>query len=134
MNSRRDFLKGSVILAVAMAAGAPGAARAAAPFPPFVYTKEIPGRWAGKEGAHAPKVTVEGGKVTILTPHPMTAAHFIVKHQLLTADGKVLGEKTFTPETPKAESTYDLPADFKGALWATSFCNIHDLWLTEFTV
>ena len=87
-----------------------------------------------KEGAHVPKVTVAGGKVTILTPHPMTPPHFIVKHTLLTPEGKVIGEKTFTAADPKAESAYDLPAGFKGKLWATSFCNLHDLWLTELTV
>ena len=50
----------------------------------------------GEEGVHVPKVTVAGGKVTILTPHPMTPPHFIVKHTLLTPEGKIIGEKTFT--------------------------------------
>lgn len=135
MSSRRSFLKGSLVLGAAVAAGRARSVRAASTFPPaLVYTQDNPGRWAGKEGAHVPKVSVAGGKVTILTPHPMTPQHFIVKHTLLTPDGKFLGEKTFTAADPKAESTYDLPADFKGALWATSFCNLHDLWLTEFTV
>ena len=31
-----------------------------------------------------------------------------------------------------AGSSYALPEGFMGTLWATSFCNIHDLWLTEF--
>jgi superoxide reductase len=135
MNSRREFLKGSLVIGVAAAAGRSVDAHAAASFPPgLVYTKGNPGRWAGKEGAHAPKVAVEGGRVTILTPHPMTPAHFIVKHTLLTTEGKVLGEKTFTAADPKAESAYDLPAGFKGGLWATSFCNLHDLWLEEITI
>ena len=135
MSSRRDFLKGSLALGVAVAAGRVGQAQAGSAFPPaLVYTKDNPGRWAGKEGAHVPRVTVAGGKVTILTPHPMTPQHFIVKHTLLTPGGKVIGEKTFTAADPKAESGYDLPAGFKGTLWATSFCNLHDLWLTELTV
>jgi superoxide reductase len=135
MNSRRDFLKGSLVLGVAVAAGKAGNVQAGSAFPPeLVYTKDNPGRWAGKEGSHAPKVTVAGGKVTILTPHPMTPPHVIVKHTLLTPEGKIIGEKTFTAADPKAESAYDLPAGFKGALWATSFCNLHDLWLTELTV
>jgi superoxide reductase len=135
MSSRRDFLKGSLVLGVAVAAGHAGNAQAGSAFPPgLVYTKDNPGRWAGKEGAHVPKVAVAGGKVTILTPHPMTPPHFIVKHTLLTPEGKFIGEKTFTAADPKAESTYDLPAGFKGTLWATSFCNLHDLWLTELTV
>jgi len=135
MSSRRDFLKGSLILGVAVAAGRAGQARAGSAFPSaLVYTKDNPGRWAGKEAAHVPKVAVAGGKVTILTPHPMTPQHFIVKHTLLTPEGKVIGEKTFTAADPKAESAYDLPAGFKGTLWATSFCNLHDLWLKELTV
>lgn len=135
MSSRRDFLKGSLALAGAVAATRVAGAEAETIFPPgLIYTAAAPGRWAGKEGTHAPKVTVEGRKVTILTPHPMSEPHFIVKHTLLGADGKFLGEKTFTAASPTAESTYELPADIKGALWAASFCNLHDLWLTEFTI
>jgi len=133
MNGRRDFIKGSLVLAGVVVAGSSVSARAAT-FPAgLIYTRETPGRWAGKEGTHAPKVTVEGGKVTIETPHPMSAPHFIVKHTLLTSTGMFLGEKTFTAADPKAVSTYELPAGFQGGLWATSFCNLHDLWLTEFT-
>jgi superoxide reductase len=133
MGSRRDFIKGSLVLAGAVAAG--GAVRAeAATFPAgLVYTKAMPGRWAGKESLHAPVVTVDAGKLKIVTPHPMSAAHFIVKHTLLTPDGKVIGEKTFAP-TDAPETVCELPGGFKGLVWATSFCNLHDLWLTEFTV
>jgi superoxide reductase len=135
MSNRRDFLKGSLALAGAVAASRVAGAQAETKFPAgLIYTAAAPGRWAGKEGTHAPKVTVEGREVTILTPHPMSEPHFIVKHTLLTADGQFLGEKTFTAASPKAESSYELPADYKGALWATSFCNLHDLWLTEFAV
>jgi superoxide reductase len=134
VSDRRDFMKGSLVLAGALVAGRAVPAFAAAYPAGLVYTKDAPGRWAGKEGAHAPNATIAGAKLTILTPHPMTAQHFIVKHTLLTPDGKVIGEKTFTAADPKAESTYDLPAGFKGLLWATSFCNLHDLWLTECTV
>ncbi len=135
MSSRRDFLKGSLALAGATAVTCVAGAHAATMFPPsLVYTAAAPGRWAGKEGSHAPKIIIEGRNVTILTPHPMSEPHFIVKHTLLTAEGTFLGEKTFTAANPKAESTYELPADFKGVLWATSFCNLHDLWLTEVTL
>jgi superoxide reductase len=135
MGSRRDFMKGSLVLAGAIAAGRVTEAQAGSAFPPaLVYTKDAPGRWAGKEGAHAPQVAVNGSKVTIVTPHPMTAPHFIVKHTLITPEGKLIGEKTFVSTDAKAESAYDLPAGFTGTLWATSFCNLHDLWLTEVTV
>ncbi|MBI5444603.1 MAG: desulfoferrodoxin [Deltaproteobacteria bacterium] len=120
-------------IAGAMVAGSPLPARASTLPAGLIFTRDAPGRWAGKEGAHAPKVTTDAGKLTIVTPHPMSMPHFIVKHTLLTPDGKFLGERTFT-EADKPESTYLLPTGFSGVLWATSFCNLHDLWLTEFTV
>ncbi len=135
MEKRREFLKTSLTLAALAATGKALKAEAATQFPAgLVYTKESPGRWAGKENLHAPQVTVGGKDLKIVTPHPMTEKHFIVKHTLLTPQGKVLGEKTFSPVDKAAESSYPLPEGFKGLLWAASFCNLHDLWLTEFNV
>jgi superoxide reductase len=135
MEERRDFLKGSLIVAGAAVLGNAIQVQAATMFPNgLIYTKEAPGRWAGKEGAHVPVATVQGAMVTVKTPHPMTKEHYIVKHTLITPEGKLLGEKIFTNTDTAAESSYTLPEGFKGTLWATSFCNIHDLWLTEFTV
>ncbi len=135
MKSRRDFLKGSLIVAGAAVVGKAGLVQAAPIFPTgLIYTKEAPGRWAGKEGAHVPRVTLEGKHLKVVTPHPMIKEHYIVKHTLLTPEGKVLGEKTFFYTDPVAESTYELPAGLKGSLWVTSFCNIHDLWFAEFEV
>ena len=135
MKGRREFLKGTLIVAGATIVGRPVRVQAAGTFPvDLIYTKEAPGRWAGKEGAHAPQATVEGRNVTVVTPHPMTQKHFIVKHTLLTPDGKIIGEKAFENTDAAAKSSYELPEGFKGTLWATSFCNLHDLWLTEFTI
>ena len=135
VEERREFLKGSLIVAGAMVLGNAIQVQAATMFPKgLIYTKESTGRWAGKEGAHAPVATVNGKMVTVKTPHPMTKEHYIVKHTLITTDGKLLGEKIFTNTDLAAESSYTLPDGFKGTLWATSFCNIHDLWVTEFTV
>jgi superoxide reductase len=135
MEGRREFLKGSLVLAGAALVGSAVPGQSASNFPAgLIYTQEAPGRWAGKEGAHLPKVTVEGKNVRVVTPHPMTQKHFIVKHTLVTAEGKFIGEKTFENTDPAAESSYELPEGFGGTLWATSFCNLHDLWLTEFTI
>jgi superoxide reductase len=135
MKGRREFLKGSLVVASATILGSAVPVQAASPFPvALIYTKEAPGRWAGKEGAHAPKVTAEGRNVKVVTPHPMTQKHFIVKHTLVTPEGKFIGEKTFANTDPSAESSYELPEGFRGTLWVTSFCNLHDLWLTEFTI
>jgi superoxide reductase len=135
MKERREFLKGFLLFAGAVTGGIALPGQAESTFPiSLIYTKEAPGRWAGKEGAHAPKVTAEGRNVRVVTPHPMTQKHFIVKHTLVTPEGKFIGEKTFESTDPVAESSHLLPEGFRGILWATSFCNLHDLWLTEFSV
>ena len=135
MEGRREFLKGSLVLAGAAIAGSAVPAQSASTFPAgLIYTKDATGRWAGKEGAHVPTVTVQGKNVKVVTPHPMTHKHFIVKHTLVTAEGKFIGEKTFENTDHAAESSYALPEGFKGTLWATSFCNLHDFWLTEFKI
>jgi superoxide reductase len=134
MNGRRDFLKKAFAAGGAVALAGTSRLEAKAPIlPGIIYTQSAPGRWKGKEGAHVPKVSVEGGTVKVVNAHPVTAAHYIVKHTLLTPEGTVLGESVFTSsDTP--ESTHTLPAGFKGAIWVTSFCNIHDLWLVEVSV
>jgi superoxide reductase len=135
MKGRRGFLKRSLVLAGMAVAGGAVRVEAAAMFPGgLIYTKDAPGRWVGKEGAHAPRAMVEGRNLKVVTPHPMTKEHFIVKHTLVTPEGKFLGEKTFANTDSAAESSYQLSEGFTGTLWATSFCNLHDLWLTEFRV
>lgn len=46
----------------------------------------------------------------------------------------VFGEKTFYPSDKEANSTYELPPGHKSKLYATSFCNLHDFWATEFRI
>jgi superoxide reductase len=133
---RREFLKTTVVAVSAVTVAGSAASvfagqdtAASSSLAGLIYTKEQPGQWQGKEGSHAPTVTVTGSKVTLLTPHPMTAEHFIVRHTLVLADGTVVGAKTFVA-TDKPESSFDLPTGYKGKLSATSFCNQHDFWLT----
>ncbi|MCS7199475.1 MAG: class II SORL domain-containing protein [Caldimicrobium sp.] len=106
--------------------------------PPYlraiVYTKDNEGIWKGKAGSHVPIIEVQGDKVTVFTYHVMTDAHFIVRHTLVDERGNFLGGKVFTPNDREARSTYSLPQGFKGKLYATSFCNLHDLWVAEFEV
>jgi superoxide reductase len=132
MSDRRTFLKGSFAAAVAAFLGT-GSAQAAdqSLLGSVIYSTEHPGRWAQKEGSHAPVITVEGSKVKVQTNHPMADKHFIVRHTLVLSDGSILGSKNFTGADPEAVSHYDLPKGYSGALIATSFCNLHDLWLTE---
>ena len=135
METRRAFLKKSVLVAAGLTGSAVKIfARDSQKWPAgIVYTADAPGRWAKKVGSHAPQVTIENGKIKALTLHPMTKEHYIVKHTLLTPEGKVLGEKTFYPTDPRAVSEFEIPKGEK-VLYVTSFCNKHDLWLTEITL
>jgi desulfoferrodoxin (superoxide reductase-like protein) len=44
-----------------------------------IYTRQEPGKWAGKEGTHVPQLSFNAAakSVTIVTAHPMTAEHWI---------------------------------------------------------
>lgn len=134
MNNRRDFLKTSLIATGGMLAGGTARASSDVPFAGVIYTADNPGQWAGKVNSHAPKVAVDSGKVTITTDHPMSVKHYIVRHTLVTPEGEVLGATTFTPADEEPVSTHQLPEGYSGKLYATSFCNKHDFWLTELSV
>jgi superoxide reductase len=133
MTDRREFLKGTLAAAAALVV-APQAVRAAegmnAAYTNIIYTAENPGRWAKKAASHAPQVNLSGDKVQVVTPHPMSKGHFIVRHTLVLSDGTIAGDMTFT-WNDKPTSEYELPKGYKGKLYATSFCNLHDFWLTE---
>ena len=135
MIERRDFLKGAMVTvsALTLGVGSRVSASQKAPFTNIVYTKDNPGKWSAKVKSHAPEVKIEAGNVALKTVHPMSADHYIVRHTLVLADGTVVGGKTFQ-STDRAESSYDVPAGYKGKLYATSFCNKHDFWLTEVTI
>ncbi len=135
MYDRRDFLKTTAAAVSVMAfTSAPLAlATGSAEYKNIIFTTDSPGKWSGKQSIHAPQVTVVGDKVTLFTNHPMSESHFIVRHTLVLADGTFVGGKTFTA-ADKPESTYDLPAGYKGKICATSFCNLHDFWLTDTAV
>jgi superoxide reductase len=133
MKTRREFLGGSLLAASAMAFGAFTTASASSQsFSGIIYTKSNPGKWSKKIGSHAPQINISGGKVTITTAHPMSQEHYIVRHTLVLEDGTVVGTKTFyQPQDTKAISTFKLPAGYKSKFHATSFCNLHDFWVTE---
>jgi len=136
MSERRDFLKASLALAAGVAVSSASRSLAAAgPYPNgVVYTAENPGQWSAKVGSHAPVVTRDGKTITVATKHPMSEIHFIVRHTLVAEDGTVIGATTFAPDDKEAVSSYDLPVNAGSKVFATSFCNQHDFWLTEFTL
>ena len=140
MSNRRAFLKSSLAVAAGMAVAQVSPVSAdSVSFPKgVVYTKQNPGKWSKKIGGHLPNVKVEGNKVTITTTHGMTDEHYIVRHTIVSRNGDVLGEKTFSPSDAEAKSVFELPDVSSKYVWdtatlyATSFCNKHDLWVTEF--
>ena len=99
------------------------------------YTRESPGLWSREISEHLPRVEVTRGRggsavVTISTNHTMDGyRHYIVKHKLLDARFKVLGQKSFDPEKDQPVSRYGLLAGYQGPVYALSMCNRHDLWL-----
>jgi superoxide reductase len=135
MTERRDFLKGGLAAASLLAVGSVNIANAAAaPYTNIVYTAANPGKWDKKVGSHLPSISVEGNKVTLFTKHSMAAKHYIVRHTLVLEDGTVVGAKVFNPSDAEAKSSYELPAGYKGIVYGTSFCNLHDFWVNEATV
>ena len=135
MSDRRDFIKGSLLAGSALLlTGVTSANATSAAFTNIVYTAENPGKWGKKVGSHLPSITVDGNKVTVVTKHGMTEKHYIVRHTLVLEDGTVVGAKVFNPNDKEAKSSYELPAGYKGKLFATSFCNLHDFWVNEATV
>jgi len=132
MSSRREFIKSSVVVASVLALGKTLPVQASEnTFSGVIYTKDNPGKWGKKVGSHLPSITIEGNKVTLDTKHPMSEKHYIVRHTLVLGDGTVVGSKTFYPDVKKATSSYDLPDGYKGKIYGTSFCNLHDFWVNE---
>jgi len=136
MHERRDFLKASLALAAGVALSSASRSFASTgSFPAgVVYTADNPGQWAAKVGSHAPEVTKAGKTITVATKHPMSEIHYIVRHTLVAENGTVIGAMTFAPEDKEAISTFELPNDAGSRVYATSFCNLHDFWVTEFTL
>ena len=101
--------------------------------PGIIFTKENPGKWAGKVGGHAPIITVSGNTVTVKTDHGMSSKHYIVRHTIVTPAGEIIAAKTFSPNDLEAVSIFEI--DIKNTmLYATSFCNKHDMWVETFNV
>ena len=131
---RRDFAR-TALFGVAAAAVLPAVAKAAEARADqnLIFTHDDPGYWAGKEATHTPVAKVEGGVLTVTTPHPMSEAHFIVSHSVVLDGGKYLGRAVFTPKDMPV-STHMLPAGYRGKVTVTSTCNLHDFWIATLSV
>jgi superoxide reductase len=131
---RRSFILNSTTAGIAMfSTTAKASVESALPPANVIHTQNNAGKWAAKKESHLPKIEINAGKVKISTDHDQSKNHYIVRHRLLLADGGVVGAKTFSPDNDPV-SEYELPADYRGIIYATSFCNKHDLWLSEFLI
>lgn len=101
------------------------------------YTQESPGRWASVVDEHVPRIDVTAGaggttNLTVVTDHEMKGyEHYIVKHMLLNNRFQIVGDKRFNPKSDRPVSPYTLPAGYRGAVYAVSMCNKHDVWLNR---
>jgi superoxide reductase len=137
---RRDFIRLSVASAgaslIAPAIAQAEAEKPATPPGDIFYTKDAPGRWAGKVATHLPSIEVGktdgGASVKVITAHEMKGyEHYIVKHVLLDKDYKFLDEHLFDPtKDSTAISTFTLK-NYTGTFYVLSLCNKHDLWLNS---
>ena len=135
MSDRRDFIKGSLVAGSALLlSGVTSASASTNDYTNIVFTAANPGMWDKKVGSHLPSITLDGNKVTVFTKHGMAEKHYIVRHTLVLEDGTMVDSQVFSPKNKEAKSTYELPAGYKGKIFATSFCNLHDFWVNEITV
>ena len=84
--------------------------------------------WKGEK--HVPKITIEGNKVTVDvgismgTPHPMTAEHYIMWIELICHDNCYKRQMLAPGMEPKATFVVADPS----GLIAREYCNLHGLW------
>ncbi|SDK82062.1 superoxide reductase [Maridesulfovibrio ferrireducens] len=135
MTSRRKFMAMSAAaVAGTLLAGGSASADDELEFPYNVaFTKKHQGHWEGKAGSHVPEIEVTDTEIIITTPHPMSESHYIVRHTLVDSKGNPIGAHTFAPTDKYAVSRYPRPSKGK-KFYATSFCNLHDLWVEKFKI
>lgn len=128
---RRDLLM-TALTGTAATVTLPRLAEAATPdaWANVLFTEDNPGHWKGKEKLHVPIVQINGDKITIHTPHPMSEPHYIVSHTVVLADGRFIDRKTFSwKDQPVSE--HSLPTGYRGSVTVTSTCNLHDIWIKK---
>ncbi|SHJ04085.1 desulfoferrodoxin family protein [Halodesulfovibrio aestuarii] len=130
MTTRRQFLAGTAMVAgISVVRAVPAYAWHFAMEKGVIYTDDQPGMWKGKQNSHVPIVDTKGLDVVVTTPHPMSEQHYIVRHTIVAEDGEVVHAKTFNwKDDPVSKAVLKK----KGKYVATSFCNLHDMWVKEF--
>lgn len=112
-----------------------------------VYSKNAPGKWAGKEASHAPDLSITENKLKISTPHVMCRDHYIMMYQVRNKKGTILSEHVFAQPPVSATLTALSPTlpptviDLtpfnlaKGEeLRVYSLCNQHGYWVGTISI
>eukprot|EP00944_MAST-04C_sp_MAST-4C-sp1_P006407 g6407.t1 len=99
-----------------------------------VFTKDAPGKWAGKEGGHTPVLTKNSdGSVTVKVNHVMVAAdgekddHWIEYVYARDSAGTIVAIQKFVPTDENPTITFT-PAEGAGTITPFSYCNKHGMW------
>ncbi len=94
------------------------------------HTADAFGRWnKGVSEHHLPDLDKNGGKLHVVTHHPMDAyGHYIIKHQLFDSDFKFITEHSYDPKSDKPETDFDV-SGHKGVVYVLTMCNVHDVWV-----
>ena len=105
-----------------------------------LYSAAQPGKWAGKEGGHAPSVelvTLEGAPaVKTFVNHVMTPEHWISEVYFRDQNNNIFYLKNLTPDdgdegVEKGVTVYaKVPAGVT-AVTVYAYCNLHDCWIAE---
>jgi len=133
---RRLFIKGLGLVGIGSALTLPHSASAGGSDPmmsplagSLFYTKDKPGRWAGKEGGHVPSIVRNGNTIEATTGHEMNGfVHYIIKHVLLDNNLQFVREQMFNPEKDAPVSEHDI-SGLHDMVYVVSLCNKHDAWL-----
>jgi superoxide reductase len=135
MDRRKFIALGSIASTLAVPAIGRAATMGGADtkLPNLVFTEQDPGHWGALEKLHVPQTETMGDTLKVTTPHPMSEPHYIVSHTVVLEGGKFLSRKTFNWKD-KPVSEHKLPMGYKGRIYVTSTCNLHDFWVKEIDI
>ena len=99
----------------------------------ILFSETDYGHWGDWVSLHVPQVKVDGGVLTVTTPHPQSDEHYIVSHAVVLAGGVFLSRETFS-SSQQPVSQHPLPKGYAGGVTVISNCNRHDTWVKTLVV
>jgi superoxide reductase len=99
----------------------------------ILFSETDYGHWGDWVSLHVPQVKLDGGVLTVTTPHPQSDEHYIVSHAVVLAGGVFLSRETFS-SSQQPVSQHPLPKGYAGGVTVISNCNRHDTWVKTLVV